>query len=253
MIKKDRAGLEQLYADGYIYTHSNGSVTNRAQDIGETMSSDIKWTSGTASDMKVRVYGDMALVLGLSTLQGAAKGYVPGARRFTDVFVKRNGRWQQLGGVSTIVAAANAQASANTTAISPVKTLAPKPMMPSSADERAVFAAEQAYVQADLGGDDAKSRALQTKDYTFVSRAGLLQLPTDPPATKNKSIVVAYDHVQSTAGVVVIHGSLLWTDVKGFSPGAPRFMRVWVKQGTEWKLAAEQRTPLAGAVRPTGH
>jgi ketosteroid isomerase-like protein len=73
------------------------------------MSGDIKWTSDSMSDMKVRVFGDAAVVTGRETLQGTAKGYVPGPRRVTDIWVKRNGRWQQLGGQTTIVAPTNAQ------------------------------------------------------------------------------------------------------------------------------------------------
>jgi hypothetical protein len=34
------------------------------------------------------------------------------------------------------------------------------------------------------------------------------------------------------------------------SPGVLRFMRVWVKDGAAWKIAAEQRTPIAAAPRP---
>ena len=45
------------------------------------------------------------LVTGRQTLQGTAKGYVSGPRRFTDIFVKRNGRWQCAGGQSTLVPA----------------------------------------------------------------------------------------------------------------------------------------------------
>jgi len=104
-IKKDRAVLEQILADDYVYTHSNGAVTNKAQEIADTVSSENKWTSSKTDDMKVRVYGDVAIVTGRQTLQGTAKGYVSGPRRFTDIFVKRNGRWQCAGGQSTLVAA----------------------------------------------------------------------------------------------------------------------------------------------------
>src|SRR5881398_744302 len=36
--KKDRAALERLLADDYLYTHSNGSVLNKAQEIAESRS-----------------------------------------------------------------------------------------------------------------------------------------------------------------------------------------------------------------------
>lgn len=105
LIKKDRSTMERYYADDYVYQHSNGTVTNKSQEIAEYMSSDLKWTAQTTSDVKVRVYHDVAIVTGISTLTGSAKGYASGARRFTEIWVKRNGRWQTVGGQSTIVPA----------------------------------------------------------------------------------------------------------------------------------------------------
>src|SRR5215813_9656862 len=95
--------LERIYADEYSYTHTNGSAANKAQEPSDVMSPDLKWTSSTLTDVRVRVYGDAAIITGIDTLQGTAKGYVPGPRRFTDLWVNRNGAWQQLGGQSTIV------------------------------------------------------------------------------------------------------------------------------------------------------
>jgi ketosteroid isomerase-like protein len=102
-IKKDRPTMERMMADDYMYTHSNGFVANKAQDIAETMSADIKWTASKLDNVKVRTYGDVAVVTGLQTLTGSAKGYVSGQRRFTDLRVRRGGRWQNIGGQSTIV------------------------------------------------------------------------------------------------------------------------------------------------------
>ena len=104
-IKKDRATFERLYADDYVYTHSNGSVLNKTQDIAETMASDSKWTSIKLSDFKVRVFGDVAIIMASETILGASKGYVPGPRRFTDIWVKRNGQWLMVGGQTTLTPA----------------------------------------------------------------------------------------------------------------------------------------------------
>ena len=100
--KKDRAALERLLADDYLYTHSNGSVLNKAQEIAESMSSDVHWTDAKFADLKVRIFGDVAILTGQQTIQGTAKGYVPGPRRITDIFVRRSGRWQWLGGQATL-------------------------------------------------------------------------------------------------------------------------------------------------------
>ena len=62
--------------------------------------------------------------------------------------------------------------------------------------------------------------------------------------------MVAYDSVRTYGTVAIVHGSLMWTDVNKFSPGVLRFLRVWVKDGATWKLAAEQRTPIAATAGP---
>ena len=100
--KKDRAALERLLADDYLYTHSNGSVLNKTQEIAESMSSDVQWTDSKFADLKVRIFGDVAVLTGRQTIRGTAKGYVPGPRRITDIFVKRSGRWQWGGGQATL-------------------------------------------------------------------------------------------------------------------------------------------------------
>ena len=241
-VKKDRAALERIYADEYSYIHSNGSVANKAQELSDVMSPDLKWTSSTLTDVKVRVYGDAAIVTGVETLQGTAKGYVPGPRRFTDLWVNRNGRWQQLGGQSTIVTK-----DSNTAALSAVKALTPKASTANTAEERGVAQVDEAYAKAAGANDDAKTTALQTKDYSFVSRGGVVASPSDPPGTPNKSMAVAYDRIRVFGTLAIVQGSLLWSDVKGFSPGVLRFTRVWVKDANAWKLAAEQRTAVAAA------
>jgi ketosteroid isomerase-like protein len=102
-IKKDRATMERMMADDFAYTHSNGAVNNKAQEIQESTSADSKWTASKMDNLRVRIYGDVAVITGVQTLTGSAKGYVSGPRRLTDLWVKRNGRWQSIGGQSTII------------------------------------------------------------------------------------------------------------------------------------------------------
>ncbi len=101
-VTRDRTTLEELWADDYLYTHSNGVMMNKAQDIADTMSGDMTWTAARLDDLKVRVYGDVGIVTGRLTMEGRAKRYASGARRFTDIFVKRDGRWQLVGGQTTL-------------------------------------------------------------------------------------------------------------------------------------------------------
>jgi ketosteroid isomerase-like protein len=58
----------------------------------------------TNSDMKAFVLGDTAVVHGLSTAKSSMAGRdTSGQQRYTDVFVKRDGRWQCVTGYSTKV------------------------------------------------------------------------------------------------------------------------------------------------------
>ena len=59
------------------------------------------------SDVKVRLYGDTAVVTGLGTRSGTRSGVAFKDRkvRWTDTFVKRDGRWQCVASQGTIVAA----------------------------------------------------------------------------------------------------------------------------------------------------
>ena len=133
--KKDRAALERLLDDDYLYTHSNGSVLNKTQEIAESMSSQVQWTDSKFADLKVRIFGDVAVLTGQQTVQGTAKGYVPGPRRITDMFVKRSGRWQWAGGQATL---------------EPTKYDAP-PL--SAQDVAAIKATLATWKQASLAGD----------------------------------------------------------------------------------------------------
>jgi hypothetical protein len=245
-VKGDKATFERLTSDDYMYIHSSGSVANKSDDVTALTAPDMKWTSISYADLKARVYDNAAIVTGTETLAGAAKGYVPGPRRLTDVWVKRNGTWQTAAGISTVVS----KEPSDRAATSMVKNLKPKTIAGATADERAVLQQDAAYAKTELDTDDVRARALRAKDFSFVSRLGSVAAPNEPQAAPQaKTVVVAYDRVRTYGTLAVVHGSLLWTDVKGFSPGVLRFVRVWVNEGNGWKVAAEQRTP-AVAARP---
>jgi len=244
-IKGDKATLERFTSDDFLYVHSSGSVANKADELAALTAGDMKWTSITYSDLKARVYDNAAIVTGVETLAGTAKGYVPGPRRLTDVWVKRNGTWQTAAGISTVVSKNQSDRAATST----VKELKPKTIAGAAGDERTVLQQDDAWAKLEVTNDDAKATAMQTKDFSFVSRLGSVASANDPPGPQVKTMVVAYDRVRAYGALAVVHGSLLWTDVKGFSPGVLRLVRVWVKDGGAWKLAIEQRAP-AVAGRP---
>jgi ketosteroid isomerase-like protein len=101
--RKDTGWMERNYADGYTWTGPEGNINDRKTDIAET--ADVTFESLEASDMRVSVSGDTAVVTGISTLKGTFKTQdISGKYRFTDTFVRRGGRWMILASQSTRVA-----------------------------------------------------------------------------------------------------------------------------------------------------
>jgi len=65
---------------------------------------------GTTADLRPRVYGDFAVVTDVANLQGTYKSQdITGQYRFTDTFMKQNGRWKLVATQATKVMQAEEQ------------------------------------------------------------------------------------------------------------------------------------------------
>jgi ketosteroid isomerase-like protein len=101
-IRDGAAAVDQYEADDIVTTDPGGRVTNKAQDKTDLSSNDLKFQSMELSDMTVHVYGNTAVAAGTNTLKGTYKGQdISGKYRFTDTWVKRNGKWQVAASQST--------------------------------------------------------------------------------------------------------------------------------------------------------
>jgi uncharacterized protein (TIGR02246 family) len=95
VVKADTSVMERLLADDYTATNLNGLTRNKAQIIADMKSGAAKTESLTLENVKVRAYGDAAVVTADRTQKGSLRGQdTSGNMREIRVFVKRNGRWQ---------------------------------------------------------------------------------------------------------------------------------------------------------------
>ncbi len=102
---KDKVWFERTFADEYTAINSRGKMFNKTEDMADVLSNTDTITSDELSDMKVRVYGDTAVVTGRLHLVGKDKnGNFDRNYIFTDTFVKRDGRWQVISTQATLVA-----------------------------------------------------------------------------------------------------------------------------------------------------
>jgi ketosteroid isomerase-like protein len=105
VVKGDTSASEKYLADNSTFTDPGGMVMDKARSIDDFKSGNLKIESSKLEDMKVQVYGNTAVVTYGTTDKGSYKGKdISGNYRWTDVFVKRNGRWQIVAGQGTRVA-----------------------------------------------------------------------------------------------------------------------------------------------------
>ena len=78
---------------------------NKTEDIADTLSNTNTVTSAELSDVKVRVYGDTAVVTGrLHRVGKDKKGSFDRNFMFTDTFIRRDDRWQIIATQATFIA-----------------------------------------------------------------------------------------------------------------------------------------------------
>ena len=88
----DVAGIERIEADDFTITYGDGSVRDKAQYVemakrGTKDPNVSQWTE----DSKVRIYGDTAIITGRYLYKNRE---MVSESRYTDTYIKRNGRWQ---------------------------------------------------------------------------------------------------------------------------------------------------------------
>jgi len=101
-IKHETAVISRILADDYIGIDGRGIFTNKAQEIEEAAAPPAgtppparQVLTDTVTDMKVRLYGDSAVVIGRTIEKVLSNGRELEVQyRRTTVYVKRQGRWQ---------------------------------------------------------------------------------------------------------------------------------------------------------------
>jgi ketosteroid isomerase-like protein len=104
-VKGDVATLEKQTADDYTFINMYGQMSDKSQMVNAFKTGLTKLTSNEPSDMKVRVYGNTAVITGKADVKGTLGGKdTNGQIMFTRVYLKKNGTWQSVAFQQTAVA-----------------------------------------------------------------------------------------------------------------------------------------------------
>ncbi|HXG91649.1 MAG TPA: nuclear transport factor 2 family protein [Blastocatellia bacterium] len=96
---RNAAAMERIEADDFTITYPDGRVLTKADEVAsmKTPAPAGPRPALSTEDTRVRVYGDTAVVTGVLIQKMTNNGHETTIReRYTDVYVKRNGRWQAV-------------------------------------------------------------------------------------------------------------------------------------------------------------
>ena len=92
-LNMDATAMDGILADSFV-ENNQGQSTMKKQYLADMKAGIYKVESAEVSDMRVVVFGDRAVVNGISTSKYTLRGKdASGKTRWTDVFEKRDGRW----------------------------------------------------------------------------------------------------------------------------------------------------------------
>ena len=98
MAKQDAKTLDEILADDLTFTHSSGRVDTKAEFITKATTGILNYHSLSSEDVKVRQYGDTAIVTGqgIVHVESARTGDNKYPISFIDVYVKRDDTWRMV-------------------------------------------------------------------------------------------------------------------------------------------------------------
>lgn len=105
VLKKRKSWFEKNYASDFTSVSStSGNLLNRTQAIAGDTDPNVTMEIVTTTDMNVRVDGDRAVVTGIFRTKGRERtGPFDRKIRYTDTWIKRDGRWQAWASQGTII------------------------------------------------------------------------------------------------------------------------------------------------------
>jgi len=95
IVNNDLEGIGRLVADDWMIVDPDGEIVDRTRFFEVIKSGALTHDMMESEELRVRVYGESAVVTAVTRTKGKFMGQEFSTQeRATDVFVKRDGRWQ---------------------------------------------------------------------------------------------------------------------------------------------------------------
>lgn len=97
LVNDDVQALDRIYSEDFTYTNFDGALRSRAEQMAFVKAGKLGLTSGSSDEVRVRVYGDFAVITGrFNGVLGDGPGKVAFQERYTSAWLRRDGRWVLL-------------------------------------------------------------------------------------------------------------------------------------------------------------
>ena len=97
LVKRDLAAIDRIESPDWMLADPEGNLVSKANTDADLKSGALTFETVHNDELKVRVFGDTAIASGLVTEKIKFQGQQTSAQyRFTDVFIRRDGRWQAI-------------------------------------------------------------------------------------------------------------------------------------------------------------
>lgn len=105
-LKRDSSFPKQIEAEDFTVVWFDGTLVNKQEDVRTYESDDATFTEFKIDDLKMRFYGDTAIVVGQGSIKARTKTQdLSGRYIWTDTFVKKEGDWKAVASQVTPVLA----------------------------------------------------------------------------------------------------------------------------------------------------
>jgi len=105
LVEADIETARRLHADDFQLINPSGAALSKDQYLGQIASGELDYVLWEPGSIEVRRYGDAAVIRYQAQAQALFGGQRTPLRRFwhTDVYEKRNGRWQAVWSQATLI------------------------------------------------------------------------------------------------------------------------------------------------------
>jgi len=95
VVENNIPAMDHLLADDYVGITANGTIEDKTQAIAQRKAGTVRITMLNLDDLRIRLYGDIAVVTSIADLQGVnGQSDISGKYRYTRVYNRRLGEWK---------------------------------------------------------------------------------------------------------------------------------------------------------------